>query len=62
MPVNLDLINAMRGDGLLTDITLVASGGEEIKAHKLILAASSPYFYAMFIRGNIFIFVHSMEV
>ena len=31
----------------LTDITLVA-GGTEVKAHKNVLAACSPYFYAMF--------------
>ena len=53
MPVNFDLLNSMRGDGLLTDVTLVSSEGEEIKAHKNILAASSPYFYAMFTGGNI---------
>ena len=40
-------LNHMRDDGLLTDVVLVASG-REVKAHKAILAACSPYFCAMF--------------
>ena len=42
----------MRGEGLLTDVILVSEEGQEIKAHKNILAASSPYFYTMFTGGN----------
>ena len=52
MSVNLDLLNSMRGEGLLTDVILVSEEGQEIKAHKNILAASSPYFYTMFTGGN----------
>lgn len=43
-------INRMRVNTQLCDVTL-ACGGEIINAHKVILAASSPYFYAMF-NGN----------
>lgn len=43
-------INRMRVNAQLCDIKL-AVGGEIINAHKVILAASSPYFYAMF-NGN----------
>ena len=41
------LLSQLRDDSLLTDVTLVA-GGCEVKAHKAVLAACSPYFYAMF--------------
>lgn len=40
-------INRMRMNTMLTDVQL-SVGGEIINAHKVILAASSPYFYAMF--------------
>jgi len=40
-------MNAMRIAGLLCDVTLVAES-LEIPAHKMVLAACSPYFYAMF--------------
>merc|ERR1712223_695007 len=40
-------LNCMRDDGILTDVALVASG-HEVKAHKSVLAACSPYFCAMF--------------
>lgn len=43
-------INRMRVNSMLTDVKL-SVGGEIINAHKVILAASSPYFYAMF-NGN----------
>ena len=42
-----DGMNAMRIAGLLCDVTLVAEN-LEIPAHKMVLAACSPYFYAMF--------------
>ncbi|CAG9803434.1 unnamed protein product [Chironomus riparius] len=41
------LINRMRNHSQLCDVKLEV-GGEIINAHKVILAASSPYFYAMF--------------
>lgn len=40
-------MNNLRIGGLLCDVTLVADS-HEIPAHKMILAACSPYFYAMF--------------
>ncbi|XP_015591764.1 ring canal kelch homolog [Cephus cinctus] len=43
-----DVINAMRKQNLLCDVILVADGGLEVPAHKMVLAACSPYFYAMF--------------
>ena len=45
-------VNAMREVGAFTDVILVTDGGYEIKAHKMILAARSPYFYSMFTGGN----------
>ena len=53
MSENLDLCpNSMRIEGLWTDITLVASSGHEIQAHKIILASRSRYFYKMFTAGK----------
>ena len=53
MSDNSDLCpNAMRMEGLLTDITLVSSSGHEIQAHKVILASRSRYFYKMFTTGK----------
>merc|ERR1719433_2222188 len=43
----LEGMNSMRLSGLLCDVTLVADS-TEIPAQKIVLAASSPYFYAMF--------------
>ena len=43
----LDSLHAMRRAGQFTDVTLVA-GDREVHAHKNVLAACSPYFYAMF--------------
>nr|CAI5861458.1 unnamed protein product [Callosobruchus analis] len=42
-----DIMNVMRKQKLLCDVTLVAND-VEIPAHKMVLAACSPYFYAMF--------------
>ncbi|XP_057671404.1 ring canal kelch homolog [Diorhabda carinulata] len=42
-----DVMNLMRKQKLLCDVVLVA-GDAEIAAHKMVLAACSPYFYAMF--------------
>ncbi|KAG5676178.1 hypothetical protein PVAND_006027 [Polypedilum vanderplanki] len=42
-----DTMNEMRKQNLLCDVVLIADG-MEIPAHKLVLASSSSYFYAMF--------------
>ncbi|KAJ8931829.1 hypothetical protein NQ314_015226 [Rhamnusium bicolor] len=42
-----DVMNVMRKQRLLCDVTLVADT-VEIPAHKMVLAACSPYFFAMF--------------
>ncbi|CAG9831494.1 unnamed protein product [Diabrotica balteata] len=42
-----DVMNVMRKQKLLCDVVLVA-GDAEIAAHKMVLAACSSYFYAMF--------------
>ncbi len=43
----LDVLHQMRRSALLTDVVLSA-GGVDLCAHKNVLAACSPYFYAMF--------------
>lgn len=44
-------MNHMRKSGLLCDVHLVAgNGGDQIKCHKIVLAATSAYFNAMFSR------------
>ncbi|KAK4874728.1 hypothetical protein RN001_014088 [Aquatica leii] len=42
-----DIVNNMRKQKLLCDVTLIVDT-TEIPAHKMILSACSPYFYAMF--------------
>lgn len=42
-----DVMSVMRKQNLLCDVILIADG-VEIPAHKMVLAACSPYFYAMF--------------
>ena len=42
-----DVLDSLRVSGALCDVTLVVAG-QEFRAHKVILAASSPYFKAMF--------------
>ena len=34
----------LRGDKDITDVTLVCEDGKQVEAHKVILAASSPFF------------------
>jgi len=43
----LERFNELRNNNELCDVTLVA-GGHEVKAHRALLASSSPYFSAMF--------------
>ena len=43
----LAMLNRLRLEGRMIDVTLVA-GNAQIPAHRAVLAASSPYFYAMF--------------
>ena len=43
----LAMLNRLRLEGRMIDVTLVA-GSAQIPAHRAVLAASSPYFYAMF--------------
>ena len=46
-------IKVMRENDFFTDVILVTSEGQkEVKAHKMVLAARSPYFYSMFTGGN----------
>ena len=42
-----DVLDSLRVSGALCDVTIVVAG-QEFRAHKVILAASSPYFKAMF--------------
>ena len=57
-------MNNLRAGGLLCDVTLVAEN-HEIPAHKMILAACSPYFYAMFTgfteRDSDRVIIHGVE-
>ena len=43
----LAMLERLRQEGQMIDVTLVA-GNTHIPAHRAVLAASSPYFYAMF--------------
>ena len=38
----------LRGDSDFTDVTLVCEDGQKVKAHKVILAMSSPFFLSLF--------------
>ena len=49
IPLAFRSMNQMRKSGLLCDVHLVAGkGGDQIKCHKVVLAATSAYFNAMF--------------
>ena len=50
-------LNRLRKDGELCDVTITV-GGSKIHAHKLVLAASCPYFEKMFTGG---LFSESMK-
>ncbi|KAJ1522109.1 hypothetical protein ONE63_002420 [Megalurothrips usitatus] len=41
-------MNGLRKQNLLCDVTLISDDNSEVSAHKMVLAACSPYFYAMF--------------
>lgn len=51
----------LRRDGLLTDLSIVA-GGEIFQVHKVVLAASSPYFRAMLTNQMAETFVSTLEI
>ena len=42
----------LRKDTDLTDVTLVCGDGQQVEAHKVILAASSPFFHTLFGRNR----------
>ena len=42
----------LREDNDFSDITLACEDGEQVEAHKVILAASSPFFHSMFRRNK----------
>ena len=42
---------SLREDNNFTDVTLVCEDGQQVEAHKVILAASSPFFQKL-LRGN----------
>ena len=45
-----DQLNRLRKDDILCDVT-ISVGGRKIHAHKLVLAATCPYFEKMFTGG-----------
>ena len=48
--IRISLFQNFANKGVLTDVTLVCDG-KELKAHKVLLAAASDYFSAMFTGG-----------
>ena len=42
-----------RSEGILTDVVIVVPGSPEINAHKIVLAAASPFFETMFKVGEV---------
>ena len=42
----------LRGDKDLTDVTLACEDGKQVETHKVILAASSPFFMTLLKRNN----------
>ncbi|XP_033637111.1 kelch-like protein 30 [Asterias rubens] len=47
----LEGLNTLRNEESLTDISLVTEDGQQIACHRVVLAASIPYFKAMFTSG-----------
>ena len=43
---------SLRDDADFTDVTLACEDGKEIEAHKVVLAASSPFFKGLFKRSK----------
>ena len=42
----------LRNEHELTDVTLVSEGGEQLEAHKIVLASCSPFFMDLFKRNK----------
>ena len=42
----------MREDKYLTDVTLACKDGQQVEAHKVVLASSSPFFQKLFARNR----------
>ena len=42
----------MRGDNNFSDVTLACEDGQQVEAHKVILAASSPFFQKLLGRNK----------
>ena len=41
------VFGSLRNDSDFSDVTLACEDGQQVKAHKVILAASSPFFHTM---------------
>ena len=51
----------LRCDNEFADVTLVCEDGQQMEAHKVILAASSPFFQKL-LRGNKHPLIHKKKV
>lgn len=49
---NFNTFAKLRKEGVLLDVTFIVSNSEKITAHKIVLAAASPYFKSMFTRWS----------
>ena len=45
-------VQSIKDNNNFIDVTLVSEDGQEVKAHKILLAASSPFFYNLLKRNN----------
>lgn len=57
----LNKLNRLRASSRFCDVEIVA-GEQRIKAHRAVLAASSPYFHAMFTAGLMEQTCHTIEL